>query len=446
MESLELDIELTDKQQEFLGAMDQYRELLFGGGRGGGKSRGLRSCHIIRRIRYPRSKGVIWRRTFPELERNHIRPLFAELPQLRQYYNEQKRVLTLPNGSTEEFCYAENRRDLTKVQGAECDDLGLEEAGDWNEDEYEIMLATNRSTLYAPRAQCTANPGGIGHQWLKKRFITEPGPTRKFISSLLDDNPALKDSAEYRQTLASIKNPVLRKAWLEGDWDVQAGQFFDNFRRDVHVVKAFDVPKHWNRFGSYDYGYNHPAAWFWFADDEDGNVYVYREHCKAKMSIKEQAAIVNGFADSRRIPSWQAGLDCFAHKKSNDPTIAEEFAKLGVVLKAANVARKLGAAQIRSRLEFTDTPDGKRTGPRVFIFDTCPVLIDHLQRMVHNPDDVEDVLKVDAVEGDLFTGDDAYDSFRYGIMSRPVPTPRAKRQTTDRYHRERSQRPSAWTT
>lgn len=453
LENLEIDIALTPKQQEFRGAIDRYRELLFGGARGGGKSRGLRSIHIIRRVQMPRSKGVIWRRTYPELEKNHIRPLFAELPQLRAYYNESKRLLTLPNGSSQEFCYAESRRDLSKAQGTETDDLGLEEAGDWLEDEFEILLATNRSSQpgIEPRAQLTANPGGRGHAWLKRRYVQSKDPTRGYIRSLIDDNPALMDNdPNYLKVLEGIKSPTLRKAWRYGDWDISAGQFFTEFSRDIHVVKPFEIPAHWNRFVAHDHGFNHPGVWLWFAVSEDGAVYVYRELVKAGMTLDFQASEFKKWPEHSEIKSVRAGHDCFqkghsaAFGKSRDrgPTIAEYYAQEhGIFLARANIDRKAGANQIRMYLEHGEKP------PRLFFFDTCEITIDCLGRMVHNPDDVEDVLKVDAVEGDPWTGDDPYDCLRHGIMSRPALTKPLPKKNRDGWAEDtRPKRASGWTT
>ena len=455
----EIKFVFTRKQTEFERAIDKYPIVLYGGSRGGGKSHGLRLIMLKRRFLYPNSIGYLFRKTFPELESNHISPLFDQYPALREYYNEGKKTLRLPNGSQLRFAYCESRRDLHKFQGREIHDLAIEEAGEWAFDHYEFLRASNRSSLehIPPRTFLTANPGGEGHRWLKRLFIErryeglENPSDYHFVSARVKDNPALmKADPDYERRLAQIKNEVLRRAWLEGDWDVAAGQYFSDFSRDVHVVEPFKIPPHWKWFGAYDYGYNHPAAWLFFVTDEDGNVYLVHEIVKAQMRIDEQATMINEFisklieTNQKQSKSivFEAGHDCWAKKKASDPTIAEDFSKLGVILRRANIDRKLGASRIRMYLAH-DPNTNKR--PRVFIFKNCEITIDCISRMIHNPSDIEDVLKVDSVDGDPWTGDDAYDCFRYGLMSRPIISvkPKPKRRTT--YDEAPDNRPS-WQT
>lgn len=457
LESLELDIALQPKQREFYRRIETTRELLFGGARGGGKSRGLRDVQLIRRIRFPGSKGQVWRRTYPELERNHIRPLLEQYPQLSDYFHEGKRLLTLPNGSTLEFCYAESRKDLKKVQGAEADDLGLEEAGDWFEDEYETLLATNRSALYDPRAMLTANPGGRGHAWLKRRFVNSRDAGCGFIQSLVTDNAVLMRSPDYVARLDNIKNPQLRKAWRHGDWEVALGTFFEEFSRKVHVIAPFKIPSHWKWFGSYDYGFGHPCVWLLGCTDEQGTVYVTDEIYESKLYLEDQAARVNQLLDARiasgelgnRNIIFDAGRDCWATKRAitkdaRDTTIAEDFMNPAIVgkphlklhLRPANVARRLGAKQVRQYMHYEHDPNGVQLGPKVKIFDTCELTIQCIERMVHAENDAEDVEKVDSVSGDPLTGDDGYDAFRYLIASRPPIALRPKTLQSDRYRKK----------
>ncbi len=465
---LTLRIILTKKQLEFQAAIEKYPVVLFGGGRGGGKSYGLRNIMLKRRFQYPKSIGYLFRKTYPELERNHISPLFAQFPALRPFYNDGKKNLKLPNGSELRFAFCEHRKDLGKFQGAEMHDLGIEEAGDWEEHFFEMLRASNRSSIpgIEPRAILTANPAGLGHKWLKRLFIDKkytPEENPKdyhFVPSLVEDNPALmKADPLYVRKLESIKSTVLRKAWRGGDWNVTAGQFFNEFARDIHVVKPFKIPLHWKWFGAYDYGFNHPAVWGWFVTDEDGNVYMVKELARAQMHLDAQAAAVGEIEEqfivdkeklTRSITFW-AGHDCWATKKAGDPTIAEDFMNPRVVekniihLKQANIQRKLGAAQLRQYLRY-EIRDEKRWGPRLFIFNTCEATIDCLPRMVHNPEDIEDVLKVDASEGDIFTGDDPYDMLRYGIMSRPILAVAAQKSSGTTYNDERKIKRPSWRT
>lgn len=427
---IELSVHLQPKQKLFRKSIADYPLTLFGGARGGGKSYALRNIFLIRSIEYPGSTSIIFRKTYPELESNHIKPLFQQHPGLRQYYNESKKTLSLPNKSILKFGYCENDKDVTLQQGQEFQNLGIDEAGLWTEGVFRTLLGSNRSSNPNIPVRCalTANPGNIGHQWLKRIFVERRFNEREnpkdynFIQSLVQDNPALMESdPAYVNRLMSEPNEQLRKAFLYGDWNSAAGQFFSEIRREVHVVKPFALPRHWNRFGAYDFGFNHPAAFGWFGVDEDGNVYLYRELVQSQLRVDQFAQILNSHEDTQRLDYISAGWDCWVQKgvlkAGGAPTVADEFLNHNITLKRAVIDRPQGAAQLRSYLAWQGRPNNK---PRLFIFDTCPVTFDALTRMIHDPDRVEDVLKVDATEGDPLSGDDAYDMIRYGLMSRPM--------------------------
>lgn len=405
---------------------------MYGGARGGGKSYGLRNIFLLRRFQYPGSNGAIFRRTYPELEANHIRPLFQEHPGLREYWNESKKLLTLPNGSTLQFSHCAREADVTLYQGREMHDLGIDEAGQWSETMFRTLLGSNRSSVPGIKARCalTANPGGVGHTWLKRIFIEQRLNDRerpedyKFIQALVDDNQALMENdPDYVYRLNTEPNEALRKAYRYGDWDIFAGQYFGEIRREIHLIKPFKIPEHWNRFGAYDFGFNHPAAFGWFAVDEDGNVYLYREYVKAQQRIDQFAEALNRYDDTIRLSQVVAGWDCWAKKavlqRGSPPTIAEEFLNHNIVLSRAKIDRVQGATQLRNYLAWQGRPQER---PRFFIFDTCPISFDTISRMQVDPDEPEDVLKQDAADGDPLSGDDAYDMVRYALMSRPLLT------------------------
>lgn len=429
----ELKIALQPKQKKFLQAIEQTPITFYGGAKGGGKSKGLQLIMLLRRFRYQNSTGAIFRRTYPELEGNHIRPLFQAFPSLREFWNESKKLLTLPNGSTLQFCHCNNESDVDLYQGREFHDLAIDEAGQWPEAMFRRLLGSNRSSQpgITPKAILTGNPGGIGHGWLKRLFIERRFNEREdptdyhFIQALVDDNQALMENdPSYIARLESEPNEALRKAYRYGDWEIFAGQFFQEISKQVHMIKPFDIPKHWNKFGAYDYGYNHPAAFGWFANDEDGNTYLYRELVQAGQRVDQFARALKKFSDTESLYPIVAGLDCWTQKSTlrddkQPPTVAEEFLTHGIQISRAVIDRIQGAAQLRSYLAWQGKQGNK---PRFYIFDTCPVTFDTISRMVHDPDRVEDVLKIDATEGDPLSGDDAYDMVRYGLMSRPTIT------------------------
>lgn len=429
----ELKIALQPKQKQFLQTIEKTPITFYGGAKGGGKSKGLQLIMLLRRFKYSGSTGAIFRRTYPELEGNHIRPLFQAFPQLREFWNESKKLLSLPNGSTLQFCHCSNENDVDLYQGREFHDLAIDEAGQWPEAMFRRLLGSNRSSRMgvSPKAILTGNPGGIGHGWLKRLFIERRFNEREnpadyaFIQALVTDNQALMDNdPAYVTRLESEPNEALRKAYRYGDWEIFAGQFFQEITREIHLIKPFEIPPHWNRFGSYDYGYNHPAAFGWFANDEDGNTYLYRELVQAGMRVDQFARELNSHGDTASLYPIVAGADCWTQKSTlrNDaqpPTVAEEFLTHGISIKRAVIDRIQGASQVRSYLAWQGKIGNK---PRFYIFDTCPTTFDTLSRMVHDPDRVEDVLKMDATEGDPLSGDDAYDMVRYGLMSRPAIT------------------------
>lgn len=426
----EIKIQLQPKQRLFLETIESTPITFYGGAKGGGKSKGLQLIMLLRRFKYANSTGAIFRRTFPELEGNHIRPLFQAFPSLREYYNESKKLLSLPNGSTLQFCHCNNEADVDLYQGREFHDLAIDEAGQWPESMFRRLLGSNRSSILGIRARAilTGNPGGLGHGWLKRLFVERRFNEREdpkdynFIQALVDDNQALMDNdPQYVARLDSEPNEALRKAYRYGDWDIFAGQFFQEIKKEVHFIPPFEIPRHWSRFGAYDYGFNHPAAFGWFACDEDGNVYLYRELIQAGLRVDQFAKRLNGYPDTADLYPIVAGKDCWTQKSTlrddrQPPTVAEEFRTHGINIQPAVIDRIQGAAQLRSYLAHQGRPGGK---PRLYFFNTCPVTFDTVSRMIHNPDNVEDVLKVDATDGDPMSGDDGYDMARYAIMSRP---------------------------
>lgn len=428
----EIRIQLQPKQKMFRAAMDCYPVTLFGGARGGGKSYALRNIFLIKCFEQPGTTAAIFRKTFPELDANHIRPLFQEHPMLREYWNESKKLLSLPNGSTLQFSHCTNEADVALYQGRELHLLGIDEAGTWLEGMFRTLLGSNRSSNPRIKARCalTANPGNIGHAWLKRLFVERRFNERErpqdyhFIQSLIADNPALIESdPDYVHRLNTEPNEMLRRAYLHGDWDTLAGAFFSELSREIHLIKPFAIPPHWNRFGAYDFGYNHPAAFGWFANDEDGNTYLYREFIRAGMRVDQFAKELNKHGDTAQLYPIVGGADCWTTKSvlkdtPQPPTVAEEFQSHGILLKRAVTDRIQGAAHLRAYLALR----GEQKKPRFYIFDTCPLTFDCLTRMIHDPDRVEDVLKVDAADGDPMSGDDPYDMVRYGLMSRPAIT------------------------
>lgn len=430
---------LTDKQIQFLEASYDHPVVFFGGARGGGKSYGLRNLVLIRALEKPGLHIALFRKTYPELRANHIDPLLIEHPELREYFNKSEHIIRLPNSSIIEFCHCQNRDDVHLYQGREYDVLCIDEAGQWEEQTFQTLRGSNRSAKpgVKPVTLLTGNPGGIGHQWLKRLFIERSYNERErpddyyFIQSKVYDCPPLIDNdPNYVHRLEAEPNQALRRAYLDGDWDVFAGQFFGEWRREIHVLPAdFKIEKHWTRFAAFDPGYFHPSAFGWFAVDEQGAVYLYRELVQRGLRIDEIAREVKKFEDSSKLTAVYAGLDCWAKGRDGSPSIAEQFATLPnnitLNLVKANTDRIQGASQVRAYLAWKNLPVSMK-GPRFFATENCTHSINCIPRMIHDPNKPEDVLKVDATETDPHKGDDCYDMIRYALMSRPLPSQRAQ--------------------
>lgn len=440
----DLRIRLTEKQSQFDRLIRTTENVFYGGAKGGGKSHGLREIMLKRRIEIPESYGVIFRKTYPELYNNHIFPLLRKFPVLKEWYQQGNKEIHFPNKSVLAFRHCQYEKDLGLHQGQEYHDLAIEEAGEWPEDWFWTLKGSNRSGRpgIQPRCLLTGNPGGIGHKWLKRLFIdrnyrpeAESPEDFGFVPALVYDNPALmKNDPTYIKRLKAHKNPMLVKAYLEGSWDIRAGQYFDVVSRNTHVVEPFEIPDHWERMAMFDYGYNHPSAFIWLTSDSDGNCYVYREYGRAGRRPEEVAHDVMDMMEDgeiEKLSNIPAGHDCWT-KHRGDPSIEEKFSTASdqkLILVKAAIDRVPGAQHLRDYLALNK---GK---PRLYFFSTCPMTYDAVTRMTHSTKNPEDVQKVDAEDGDPFSGDDFYDALRYGVMDRPKiavePPPQKKKNWYD---------------
>ncbi|MCL2832108.1 MAG: hypothetical protein FWD78_02965 [Treponema sp.] len=237
-------------------------ELLFGGAAGGGKSDFLLADFVSHVNDWRQAwRGVLFRKTYPELETIIARAKELYLP-LRATWNQANRTFTFPPGSQLQMRFLESDDDVTRYQGQEYTWVGFDELGNYPTDyPWKYMMSRLRSAVGAPcYIRGTANPGGRGHGWIKERFIDgkEPGKvyrigntgiTRCFIPSLLQDNQILMQQDPMYQKRLELMPVYLRKALLEGDWNIFQGQVFEEFNTAKHVVKPFALPAGmWKRF------------------------------------------------------------------------------------------------------------------------------------------------------------------------------------------------------
>lgn len=448
-------IALTKRQSEFDKKIETTENTFYGGAKGGGKSHGLRVIMVKRRLEQPNSYGVIFRKTYPELYNNHIAPLLTKFPILKTIYNQGTKEMKFPNGSVLAFRHCQYERDLSLHQGQEYHDLAIEEAGEWPEDWFWTLKGSNRSSNpdIKPRTLLTGNPGGIGHKWLKRLFVQrnfrvgiENPKDFAFIPATLFDNPALLESDPgYLNRLKSNKNENLVKAYVEGSWDIAAGSYFDSLDRNIHIVNDFEIPTHWRKFAGFDTGYRHPAAFIWGVTDEDGTSYIYRELLLNGLRSEQLVEKILSYPDSHTLSAIPAGKDCWT-KHDGAPSVFEKFivASNGkLTLIPAVTDRIPGASQLRDYLAPKEYEG--RLRPKLLFFKSCPMVYDCLTRMTHDDKNVEDVLKVDADENDIQSGDDLYDCLRYAMMNRPRITKALPLPTRKKWFKDKPTIPG-WTT
>ncbi|HOX21849.1 MAG TPA: terminase family protein [Elusimicrobiales bacterium] len=418
----EFEIELTDRQVELLEAVEggEFNCIFFGGAKGGGKSFGLRAIILTLLFERPGTTAAIFRRTYEELEGNHIRKLFSEYPELMPYYQKSERLLTLPNGSTLEFCHCRRYEDVFLYQGREFELLGIDEAGQWTEDEFQTLRGSNRTSRIG--AKCctilTGNPGGVGHGWLKRIFLDRDFNTRErprdyyFIPARLWDNPALCDAdPEYVARLEAEPNEALRRAYLEGDWDIFVGQYFGTWRREIHVVEPFELPGSWRRYICGDYGFTAPSAVYWVAIDHDGVKWVYRELYASGLTyenLKHRIRELTPVTENSLIDYMVFDPAIFA-KSQGTGVVGAEVLSDGLpwgVLPGDN-NRIEGWRRMREELD-----PMQAGGPRLRFFSTCREATRTIPQLVHDRIRAEDV--------DTACEDHAGDAIRYGLMSRPT--------------------------
>ena len=421
----------NEKQKLFL--RDTHKYIAFGGARGGGKSWAVRVKAVLLALNYPGIKIMIVRHTYPELRANHIVPLREMLGGVAVYKDTVKEFL-FPNGSVILFRHCQTEKDADKYQGTEVDVLFLDEATQLSEEQYNRFKACVRGVNRFPkRIYLTCNPGGEGHAWVKRLFIdrsyngAECADEYSFIQSLVTDNKALLASdPDYIKQLEALP-PKLRKAWLEGDWNIFEGQFFEDFvdrpeyyeqRRWTHVIEPFEVPPDWNVVRSFDFGYSKPFSCDWWAIDYDGRAYLILQlyGCTANPDEGVRWYPDRIFKEIHRMETEHRWLKNRRITGVADPSIWDDSRGNAVIDSAdrhlvyfskGDNRRLSGWMQCHYRLSFDENGF-----PMVYFFNTCKHAIRTLPLLRFSETNPEDL---NTKQEDHFA-----DSFRYFCMSRPV--------------------------
>lgn len=467
-----INLDLHPKQMQAL--QSEATEILYGGAAGGGKSHLMRVGAILWCSEIPGLQVYLFRRIREDLLKNHMegpqgfRALLAGWV-LCKFCEIVEDEIRFWNGSKIYLCHCKDEKDRFKYQGAEIHVLLIDELTHFTDTIYRFlrnrvrMVGIKLPAKYAgrfPRIISGANPGGVGHQFVKMTFIdgarpmevrkappSEGGMKRQFIPARLVDNPSMNDNDPgYEDRLSGLGSESLVRAMRDGDWDVVEGAFFDNWRPARHIVKPFKIPQHWLRFRAGDWGSAKPFSFGWYAvASEDfiagpgvviprGALVRYREwygigtdqqgHFKPNKGLKMHAdAVGQGVRQRDGDDKISYGvLDPAAFTEDGGPSIAERMAgdehRPGADFMRADNKRVAargamgGWDQMRARLD--GDGDGR---PMLFFFETCVHAIrtiPALQHDEHNPEDLDSDME-----------DHAADEVRYACMSRPWIAERA---------------------
>ena len=439
MEQVKVEIHApNEKQRQFLLCEKKY--VAFGGARGGGKSWAVRTKAKLLGLQYPGIRMLLVRRTYQELESNHIRFLREELHDLAEY-RATARQFAFHNGSVLDFGYCACDGDMDRYQGTEYDVIFIDEATQLHERWLRQFAACIRGVNGFPkRIYYTCNPGGPGHGYIKRLFIDrryEPGENGEeyaFIPARVTDNKALlKAQPDYLKQLEALPKR-LREAWLEGKWDLFQGQVFQEFtdapehyrdRRFTHVIEPFDIPREWRVYRSYDFGYAKPFSCAWWAVDHDGVIYRILELYGCTTTPNEGVLWTpdRQFGEIRRIEQehpWLKGREIFGvadpaiWDASRGESIYETALKYGIYFQKGDNRRIPGWMQMHYRLSF----DGEGY-PMMYVFNTCRAFLRTVPLLLYSQTEVEDV--------DTQQEDHVADETRYFCMSRPI-APRRQEQ------------------
>ena len=405
-------------QTAFLAAGE--KDVLYGGAAGGGKSYAM----LVDPLRYAHKKvhrALILRRSMPELREliDKSRELYPQaFPGAK--FREVEKLWNFPSGAKIEFGFLERDADVYRYQGQAYSWIGFDEITHLPT-EFSWNYLASRLRTTDPNIQtylrCTANPGGVGAHWVKKRYIDpseinqsfkgKDGLTRKFIPAKLADNPYLAKDGVYEQMLKSLP-PTQRRQLLEGNWNVAEGAAFTEFETKTHVIPPLTIPIAWERLKGIDYGYASESCCLWAAvDANDRTLIIYRELYRKGLTGQDLGSIITEMelVDPFSVPGV---LDTSAWSKTGTtgPTVGESLVNAGHKLRRADKNRIQGKIQVHEYLKIRES--GR---PKLQIFNTCPNLIRELQGIPLSKRNPEDV--------DTNASDHAYDALRYMIMSRP---------------------------
>ena len=434
-------------------------EALYGGAAGGGKSEAL-VMEALRQVHIGHYRALILRKTYPQLTElidKSMRYYPAVYPGAK--YNTSSHTWRFPSGAQIRFGSMHRTQDRLNYQGLAFDYIAFDELTHFLQEEYTYLMSRNRPS--GPGTRCymraTANPGGVGHGWVRERFVS-PGSMRTvwdeslirfpdgheevrrrsriFVpAAVFDNQKLLKNDPEYLTRLASLPEAE-RKALLYGDWDSFSGQVFMEWRNlpdhygdriGTHVISPFMIPDEWTVWRGFDWGYSRPFSVVWFAVDHDGRLYLIRELYGCRSDGTGHPIPNTGVGwepervarEIRRVEREDPNLhrrrihgvaDPAIYQRDGGESVAAMMEREGVVWDRGDNSRIPGKMQFHNRLAFRD--DGR---PMLYVFSTCRHFIRTFPELVYDMVDVEDI--------DTDGEDHAYDAARYVLMEHPCEAP-----------------------
>jgi len=434
------------KQQQFFDSKTMFTA--YGGAKGGGKTWAVRTKAVGGAIFNDGIKILIMRSTFREVDENHIQPICnMVLPLGIAKFNNQNHRLTFTNGSTIQFGNWEGEESERHYNGLEYDWIFLDEATQFTERTFNFLGGCLRGVNDFPkRMYLTCNPGGVGHNWVKRLFIDRQYKTDcenpeenenpddySFIFATVEDNKFLLESSPlYLRNLANMPEDV-RRAYRYGDWDAIGGNYFKEFSRKVHVVKPFVIPKNWERYRSFDYGLDMFAC-FWWAVDEDGRLWVYRSYEHKDLIVSEAARMAREHTPGNEVIRATYGPpDMWNRQRETGKNMAEVFAESGMPIVRSDNNRVQGHMLMKEMLAEHKVSDPyvkqlfkKDTLPGLMFFDSVSTKVfSDLESIQADDDNPNDCAKN---PHDLTH---TIDGLRYGAVSRVMAAQEIKPMVFD---------------
>jgi len=427
-------------QTDFLASTEQ--EVLYGGSAGGGKSYSL-VADPVRYFSNPNASMLLVRRSTEELREliSVSKQLYPKaVPGIK--FMERDKTWVAPSGATLWMSYLDRDDDVMRYQGQAFNWIGFDELTQWPSpypwNYMRSRLRTTRDSGLPLYMRATSNPGGPGHQWVKKTFIDpeipkksfwatdidsgevvtwpkghsrqgEPLFKRRFIPATLFDNPYLSDDGMYEANLLSLPEHQ-RRQLLEGDWDINEGAAFPEFNRKIHVIEPYDIPSSWVRFRACDYGYGSHTGVVWMAVSPAEQIIVYREMYVSKVIATDLADMIIEAEQEEKIRYGVLDSSLWHNRGDTGPSLAEQMIRKGCRWRPSDRSkgsRVSGKNELHRRLqvdEFTEEP-------RLVMFSSCKNLISQLPALPLDKNNPEDV--------NTNSEDHLYDALRYGIMTRP---------------------------